>query len=107
MCERRHYEGTEAGATDSYSRHKGPPLVKVLSDTVQPGQVDDAKAEADEAPGTEVEEEHGGSHGGQAEPGAGQDGADDGGQSPAELVGHVARHGACQSDIIIIIMIML
>ena len=107
MCERSHDEGAEAGATDGQPRHYGPPFVKVLSDTVQPGQVDDAQAEADKPPGSDVEEEDGRSHGGQAEPGAGQDGADDRRQPPAQLVGHVTCHGACQSDNNLSIIIIL
>ena len=94
LCERSHDEGAEAGATDGQPRHYGPPLVKVLSDTVHLGQVDDAEAETHQAPGSEEEEVDVGSRGGETEPSTGQDGPDDGGQSPAQLVGHVARHGA-------------
>ena len=94
LCEGGHDEGAEAGAADGDPRDERPPLVKVLSDAVQPGQVDDAEPQPDQPPGTEVEEEDGGRHGGETEPSTGQDGPDDGGQSPAQLVGHVARHRA-------------
>ena len=58
-----------------------------------PRQVDDAEAEAQEAARREVEEDDGGRDGGEAEAGRGEDGADHGGQPPAQAVGHPAGDG--------------
>ena len=91
VTERGEDECPDARATDGDSGDDGPLLVEVLRDAVQPGQVDDAEPQPDQPPGTEVEEEDGGRHGGETEPSTGQDGPDDGGQSPAQLVGQVAR----------------
>ena len=71
VTERSHDEGADTRATDGNTRDDGAPLVEVLRDAVQPGQVDDAEAEAHQAPGSEVEEGDGGGHGGQTEAGRG------------------------------------
>ena len=90
----------DARAADSDARDEWPLLGEILGDAVQPGQVDDAEAEADHAPRGDVEEVDGGHEGAEHEAGRGDDGADDGGESPAELVGEVARHRTCQSGLL-------
>ena len=86
----------DARPTDSDTRDEWPLLREILSDAIQPGQVDDAQAEADEDPGGEVEEVDGGHEGAEHEAGRGDDGADDGGEPPADLVSEEARHRTWQ-----------
>ena len=65
VTERGEDESPDAGATDGDSGDDGPLLVEVLRDAVQPGQVDDAQPQADQAARAEVEEVDVGSHGAQ------------------------------------------
>ena len=65
VTERGEDECPDARATDGDSGDDGPLLVEVLRDAVQPGQVDDAQPQADQAARAEVEEVDVGSHGAQ------------------------------------------
>ena len=62
LSERGKDEGPNARPTDGHTSHKRPLLIKVLSDTVKPWEVDDAKTKTYQDPGTEVEEDDRGSH---------------------------------------------
>ena len=94
VSEGSHDGGSDPGAADGDAGDDGPPLVEVLGDAVQPGQVDDAQPQAHQTAGGEVEEEDAGGQGGEEEARRGQDSAHHRGQAPAQLVGHVGGHWA-------------
>ena len=88
----------DARPTDSDTRDEWPLLREILSDAVQPGQVDDAQAETDEDPGGDVEKVDGGHEGAEREAGRGYDGADDCGEPPADHVSQEARNWTWQEQ---------
>ena len=69
-------------------------FVKILSNAVQPREIDDAQPEAHQTPGREVEEDDRGGEGGGAEAGRGQGSPHQGGQPPAQSRCHVGSHRA-------------
>ena len=94
VSEGGHDRRPDPGAAYGDAGDHGPPLVEVLRDAVQPGQVDDAQAQAHQAAGREVEEDHGGGEGGEAEAGGGQYCPHHCGEAPAQSVGHIGSNRA-------------
>lgn len=72
--------------------YNGPLLVEILSDAIQPREVDDAQPQPYEDPGGHVEHVDVGRHGAEHKAGRPGNRADDGGDAPAQPVGQEARH---------------
>ena len=92
VCERSKDEGSYPGATDGKTGYYWSLLGEILSDAVQPREVDDAQPQPYQDPGAHVEDVHIGGHGAEHQTRRPDDGADEGGEAPAQLVGQVARH---------------
>ena len=91
VCERSKDEGSYPGATDGQTGHYGPLLGEILSDAVQPREVNDAEPQPYQDPGGDVEDVDVGRHGAEHQPRRPDHGADDGCDAPAQPVGQEAR----------------